>query len=423
VTRNGTGGAKAAGSAGRFLGVRVVAAASVAAVLGLGVYWTLRLGYADRLFHIGSSATVERARRLAPGNAAYFAIDSTDQPALRQAVANNPRFSSGWIELGILAEAAGNLADAERFLLEAASVDRTYQPRWSLANFYFRRGQREKFWPWARQAAEMAYYSQTPLFRLYWRVTQDPSVILTRGIPDRPNILAQYLHFLLTENKLAEAEQAGQKLLATSTRESLPVLTLFCDRLIGAGRVTSALHAWNTLCARGLVPYRVLEPEQGRSITNGDFAAAPLGAAFDWRLYPAQGVTATRAASPAGLRLTLSGRQPERCALLEQILPVEPGLAYRLTYSSQASGIPAASGLRWYVGDLATGRELSTAPVGGAGDAWREETLGFVAPADVGGVRLVLEYRRAPGTTRIEGTLWLRQIFTSLEPESPKAAR
>jgi hypothetical protein len=109
--------------------------------------------------------------------------------------------------------------------------------------------------------------------------------------------------------------------------------------------------------------------------------------------------------------------------LLDQILPVEPGLAYRLTYSSRASGIPAASGLRWHVGDLATGRELSTTPVGGAGDAWREETLGFVAPADTGGVRLVLEYRRASGTTRIEGTLWLRQISTSLEPERPKAAQ
>ncbi len=393
--------------------LRIIVAVAAAAVLGTGVYWSLRLGYADRLFHAGSAGTVEQARRLAPGNAAYFASDSTDREALRRAVAGNPRYPAGWIELGLLAEAAGDMAEAERCLLEAARVDRGYQPRWSLANFYFRRGEHEKFWPWARQAAQTAYYPQTPLFRLYWRLTQDASLILARGIPDRPDIRAQYLHFLLMENKLAEAEQASEAVLAAGRPADLPVLTIYCDRLIAGGRVASALNAWNVLCSRGLIPHPPLNPGQGGLVTNGDFAAPPLGAAFDWRLHPNQGLTATRTESPRALRFTLSGRQPEHCGLADQVLPAEPGLAYVVSYSSRDSGIPAGSGLRWRVSDLATGRELASAPLGGAGDDWRAESLRFVAPAGGGAVRLVLEYRRAPGTTRAEGTLWLRQVSSA----------
>ena len=394
---------------------RAMVAATIAFALGLAGYWTLRLGYADRLFQAGSDAAVERARRLAPGNAAYFAIDSADRAALGQAVAANPRLSSGWIELGLLDEAAGDLAQAERRLLEAARVDRTYEPRWSLANFYFRRGERDKFWLWARQAAETAYYTQTPLFRLYWRISQEASVILARGIPDRPNIQAQYLHFLLTEHKLDEAEPSAARFLLYSTKQDVPLLALYCDRLIGAGRIATALGVWNQLSRRGLVPHRTLEPRQGRSITNGDFAEPPLGAGFDWRLHPVQGVTATRSDSPPELRFTFSGKQPEHCVLLEQVLPLAPGLAYRLTYSSSASGIPAASGLRWYLADLASGKELASASLGADSDAWHAQSLDFTAPGDAQGVRLVLEYRRATGTTRIEGTLWLRGVSTTLQ--------
>ena len=395
--------------------LRAVAGAVAAIGLAVASYWTLRLGYADRLFHSGSSAAVARARRLAPGYSAYFVTDSTDRLALRQAIAGNPRYSAGWVQLGLLEETAGDAAEAERCLLEAARVDAGYQPRWSLANFYFRRGEQEKFWPWAFKAAQTAYYSQTPLFRLYWRVSQDPSVILARGIPGRRDILAQYLHFLLTENKLQEAERVVERVLAGSGPQDLPVLTVYCDRLIGGGRVAGALAAWNALCSRGLVPYGALAPRKGDLVTNGEFAAIPMGSAFDWRLHPVQGVTATRTESPYAMRLTLSGRQPEHCALLEQVLPAEPGLVYGLSYSCRDSGIPAASGLQWYVRDLATGLELAAAPLGGAGDAWQEGTLRFVAPPGGGGVRLTLEYHRAPGTTRAEGTLWLRQVSSHLQ--------
>ncbi|MCC7175923.1 MAG: hypothetical protein IT159_12070 [Bryobacterales bacterium] len=408
------GAANGTPASNRFASVRAAAAAAVIAWLGVGLYWTLRLGVADRLYHLGTPTAVERARRLAPSNAAYFASASAGREALYEAVSRNPRLSSAWIDLGLLAETEGNPREAERCLLEAARVDASYKPRWSLANFYFRRGENGKFWLWGRLAADMAYYTQTPLFRLYWQVTQEPEVILERGIPPRGNVLAQYLHFLLTENRPAAAEQAAQRLIPGSTTADLPVLLLYCDRSIAAGRVDAALAAWNALCGRGLLPYHALDPQRGLSITNGDFGAPPLGSAFDWRLHRIEGIAATRLDPPNGLRLVFTGRQPEHCTLLEQTAPVEAGAPYRMSYKWRGDTLPKADGLRWAVTEPGTGRELAAGALVGGDGVWQDGVLGFSAPVAGGAVRLALEYHRAPGTTRIEGSLWVREVSMDL---------
>jgi hypothetical protein len=399
----------------RFPLMRFLIAAPVIAGLGLTAFYSLKVGYADRLYHQGTTATVARARRLLAENAAFFQDDPRDRSALEHAVAMNPRYSPGWIELGLRAEIGRQIPLAEQFLLEAARVDNTYEPRWTLANFYFRIGEQDKFWIWARKATEMAYYDQTPLFRLCWRATQDPAVILTRAIPPRPSILAQYLNFLLLQGKITEAEAVGEHLIPRSTVESAPLLVSYCDRLIGSGRMASAVRVWNALCERGLLPYLRLEPSQGRLLTNGEFTIPPRSAGFDWRSQPPEGITAARVGSPSAFRFSFSGGQPERCQLLSQVLPVESSRGYQLVYNSRMAGIPAPSGLRWYVSDLATWKEISAAPLQSSEDSWRQGTLSFVAPPGDRGVLVVLEYQRAQGTTRIEGELWLRQVSLAFQ--------
>ena len=399
----------------RFPRVRFLFAGAVFVGLGLATFHTLKVGYADRLYHQGSAPAVARAGRLLPGNAAFFQDDPRDRTALAHAVAENPRYSSGWIALGLLAEIDRQIPRAEQLLLEAARVDNTYEPRWTLANFYFRARDQEKFWIWARKAAEMAYHDQTPLFQLCWRNTQDPAVILARAIPDRSLILAQYLNFLLLQGKVAESEAVAERLIVRATGEASPLLVSYCDRLIAAGRMAGAVRAWNALCERGLLPYQPLDPRQGRSLTNGDFAISPRSTGFDWRSQPPDGITAVRTGSPAAFRLSFSGSQPERCQLLSQVLPVAPSRGHRLVYDFRTEGIPSPSGLRWYVSDLATWKELSASPLESSDGSWRQGALGFTAPSSDRGILLVLEYQRAAGTTRIEGNLWLRQLSLAFQ--------
>jgi len=106
-------------------------------------------------------------------------------PAIRQrrnccckrAVKLNRYDAASWIQLGFLLELANNLPQAEDALSQAASVDSTFLPNWSLANFTFVRGMPARFWYWAERAAQMVPDDATPLFRLAWYVNPNAQEI------------------------------------------------------------------------------------------------------------------------------------------------------------------------------------------------------------------------------------------------------
>lgn len=411
-------GANKVGGNVRSYSVRRFTALVALASLGTAAYWTLRLAYADRLFHTGVSTAVARARELAPGNATYFtaAEDSGERPVLEAAVALHPYYAQGWIELGLAAELAGDTARAEHLLLEAARVDKTYEPRWTLANFYFRRGDRQGLWRWAKKALEIAYQDQTSLFLLCWRMSSDPAEILSGAIPNQPRSLAQYLSFLIQRENLDAAEAVGDLLAPQAGEAETPLLLFYCDRLLQKGRDRPALRFWNTLCLRHRIVRQPLQPGSGVSLTNGDFSAVPLETAFDWRLPRAEGIAFVVPAGPAGgLRASFSGRQPEASRVLEQVLPLLPSRRYRLRFSYRTEGIAAGSGLRWEVARL-TGGEWSAGSADLYGENWKQEEFDFTTPPDMGLGRLALSYRRALGTTRIEGSVWLRQVSLDFAP-------
>src|SRR6185436_13023162 len=102
----------------------------------------------------------------------------------------------GWMRLGLRAENERNYAEAERCLAEAARVDNQFDPRWTLMNYYFRRGDLTRFWEWTRKALEMSYGDRRAIWRLCWRVTQEPDEI-RRVLPPGAGMLADFVRFLL----------------------------------------------------------------------------------------------------------------------------------------------------------------------------------------------------------------------------------
>ncbi|MGQ9635397.1 MAG: tetratricopeptide repeat protein [Bryobacteraceae bacterium] len=392
--------------------MRWSAVLSAVALLCTATAWTLRLGYADYLFSTGTRDGIERARRLAPGKAEYFArkAEGEDSSALARAVELNPYFSRGWIDLALEAELSGQPSRAERFLLEASRRDRSYLPRWSLANFYFRTGNREQFWVWARRAAEMGPYDQSALFELCWRMSGDAAEILAKAIPADPAILSQYVNYLLRNDRLEAARSAAEALSHLAGPAHRAAVLYTCDRLLAASRVREAIELWNRLAVRKLIPYPAFSITQTSPLTNGDFDWVPVAGGFDWKVPRVPGVSARGPGQPPGLRLDFSGAQPHRCELAAQALPMEGGQRYRVLYSYRTQGIRPETGLRWAVGPLgsepgwwAQGPHLSR-------EEWTEEGFEFLAPPGEQGVRLVLLYERAMGTTRIEGTLQMRRI-------------
>jgi hypothetical protein len=240
--------------------------------------------------------------------------------------------------------------------------------------------------------------------------TQDAQLILSRAIPERPQIVRQYLHFLLRSERLDAAEPVAQRLLLRTNRGDLSLLLGYCDRLLRAGRAPVAVRLWNSLSEYGFIPHRLLAPGQGLSLTNGDFALTPLSHGFDWRIGSLPGVSVARTESATGLKITFSGSQPERCRLMEQIVPLAPSRRYRLRFGYRTSGIPSGSGLRWEIVDATTAAKLSQSAADLSQQEWSEADLVFSTPPDVNLARLALTYHRVLGTTRIEGSLFLRGL-------------
>ena len=64
------------------------------------------------------------------------------------------------------------------------------RPRWTLANYYFRRNDAGHFWPWVRQSLLRGERGDlAPIFTLCWAISQDAGSIWDQAIPERRPVL------------------------------------------------------------------------------------------------------------------------------------------------------------------------------------------------------------------------------------------
>ena len=379
--------------------------------------WAIRLGCADYQMRQETVGGTERAIALTPGQSEYYArlawLVSGDDPqkaegALRSAVALNPWDARSWIELGLRAEAAGDGVAAQQCLLRAAEVDRQFLPRWTLANYYFRRGDVAMFWYWTKEAAGMVYGDAQPVFRLCARVSEDGNLIDRLQIRS-PDVRAAYLAYLLDQNRVDLIGPPVHRVLEENREADVPLLLTACERLLDARRVDEAAEIWNRQAAAGRVPFRTPAGEGEQLVANGSFLAQPASRGFDWRLPVVEGISVSREEGPPGLRVTFSGSEPEDCEALVQLVPLRKKTAYELRFEYRTREIPSGVGLGWRITDASDGTILKEGP-SLASEMEGEGRLSFETREECRLVRLAVRYRRTPGTIRPEGFLVLRNV-------------
>jgi tetratricopeptide (TPR) repeat protein len=367
-----------------------------ALLLCCGAFWSLRLAVAETFFRDDTPPAVKRATAM-QGNApsAEFAerlaeIEPADALiALETAVAINPRASGAWISLGLLEESSDDLAAAERSLLTAARIDHQFLPAWTLTNFYFRRGDREAFWRWAKQAASFTFDDFLPLIRLCDQFERDPTRVLSR-LGEVRRLRPTYLGFLIDEKRLDAAQQVGRGMFNDHAND--PYLINLADHQLGAGNTTAAIEVWNI--ASGFEP---IDPAARRVLTNGNLARAPLNLGFDWRLGQEAGVITNWA--PSQLTFELLGSEAETAMFMKQTLSAVPD-HWRLRFDYVTRGA-LSPGIRWLLNE-------KEGPLIEPSDQWR--TGDFPLPRTRGSGELKLIYRREPGTTRATGRIEIRNL-------------
>lgn len=414
-----TGGPEGNRRNSAFLVVRTAAVLAAAALLALASLRVVREAYAEQLYWSSEIAQLRRAAQLSPGCALYRVAlaDLLDRaggdprPALREAARLSPTDDSIWIRLGLAEELAGHPDEAEAHLLEAARVSRKYLPRWTLANFYYRRGRPEAVWRWAREALAVSYGDRSAVFDLCWSLRAEPEFLIERVIPPRRDVVADYAGFLVARSQFRTAAAIYEKLAAEAQPGDLGRFLDATDRLLGSGEYEGARGVWNALCRRRLIPYPPLEEHSGPAVTNADFSRWTLGRGFDWRVEQTPGVVV--APDPGrGWRIVLSGDQPERCEILSQPLLLEPGRRYELGFRARASLAgrwrDAPSGLRWQVASRSG--QVWVESVWPPGEEIAAQAREFRVPPGGGACELKLVHERIAGSVRAQGAVELISV-------------
>ena len=297
------------------------------------------------------------------------------------------------MRLGVRAELAGDYLLAEQSLLAAAARSRLYQPRYLLVQYYFRRQNAARFWPWARAALEAAWGDAAPVFELGWRMRPDAAWLSANLVPARRAMIRQYLAYLSDRERWDAAAAEARKILPAAGVVDLACLLAYGESRLTRGDAGEAAEVWNALCRRRLLAFEPLDPAGGRLITNGDFRQAPSGRGFDWRLIEQTGISA--AVEGGELRVGLTGRQPERCTIAWQYVATSPGTRYRLQWEARAAlGLPAR-GIAWVISDAELRAESAHS---------RE----FLAAKNL--TRICLSYQRPLGSARLEDTVWIGHV-------------
>jgi hypothetical protein len=294
--------------------------------------------------------------------------------------------SEALIERGLAREVDGNIDDAEKDLLAAAGVDRLFQPRWTLAGFYFRQKRDAEFWKWSRAALEVGARDLGALFDLCWRYRDDGEQIWSKAIPERPVVWREYLLFLMDTARWPTAGDVARRLAGRAAAEDETLLLTYVDLAIEHHEERAAWAVWTLMAGKKQLPL----------LSNGMFATVPSGRGFDWRLPVVPQVR--NVAEPDGIRFTLSGFESDQFVLMEQPLALHDGVEYRFRFEYKTDRIAADAGLHW-VFDGVRGPGFSSAE-------WAKGEMPIRGRAG----KLSLVYDRAPGTTTADGVVFLRRM-------------
>ncbi|HEY3741058.1 MAG TPA: O-antigen ligase family protein [Bryobacteraceae bacterium] len=371
--------------------------AALAVCCAFAIVWCGRLGVADVYSHQANDASMRKAIRIVPDEAEYYLrlaqlTDSGAQPLLERALQLNPYDAETLIDLGLDAELRGEYPKAETSLLKAAELDSTWLPRWTLANYYFRRGDDKGFWTWTAKAAAIASERRDfiPLFKLASRMDSDPSRTLA-ALPDHPAPLRLFVTYLLESGDTGTLEPAATRLLACGTQgNDRPYVFWAIEGFLSHRQPDGAVHLWSRLAERGWI----------RRDVGAGFAEPPLESSLDWRYKDVDGVTRSLGGD-GSMRFEFSGQQPEETGLLERYIPVRPGVKQRLEWRYRVEQISDEPGVEWEIDSL-SGAVLASSSLQPAAQD-RDGGVEFTPSESI--VRIRLLYRRAPGTARIAGAV------------------
>jgi hypothetical protein len=386
----------------------------VVAACVLGIWESWKILRCDEFSWQDTPSSLRAAIRLEPDSWWYYMQlarldDGNAEKLLQSSLRANAYNSDATIELALRYEADGDFPRAEKLLLQAFSVDQTYAPRWSLANFYFRHDNFPAFWTWARRAAEMPANDISALFELCWRVSPEPKTIEANIVVNDPSVVRQYVDFLMSKDQIPAAVDPALRLIRSgSPKFDHERIFNLIYQVVAANDVDGADSLWHELIRQNWIVADAAIPN------NPEFARDPLPVRFDWNIPADNGFHSWPGSS--GLVTEFTGDEPENFTIAEQAIILAPG-NYRLESSYHTHNIAADTGICWEITPIESDTAIASSPFLSSNTP-ANFNLPFSVDSDHRLLRLRLMYRRQLGTTRIAGTLVVPSIRIQALPKS-----
>lgn len=326
-----------------------------------------------------------------------------------RAVSLSPRDFRLWTDLGRAQEQAGKLAEGERALRRAVELAPHYSwPRWHLGNFLLRRARYDEAMAELRQVAETDPSKRGAVFDYAWMVYNGDVGAIRRALKETPAVRAELVAYLLGRKMLTEATQIWSDLSQEQKKEFEATGKMLVDALVAEKRYHMALQLLRDVAGAKF--------EVGK-ISNGSFegAVAQRGEAlFDWNVPSIpQARFALDPVKPQDGSLSLRLIFNATGALdlnISQLVAVEPGATYRLTFYVRTSALKSAAAPVVKVLSTVDRSPLAESAQAPAGESdWQKMTLDFKVPANVEGVILSIGRRQCAaegGVCPIFGTVW-----------------
>ena len=392
-------------------------------VIGMYLSLTARAYFAAHLAAKPDLSNLQRAARLEPSNAEYRALlgrnfvlsGATLDEAIsnyRTAVHLNPYEAHYWLDLAGAYQIAGQADEQAQSVEHAVEADPTTpHVAWEAANFFLIQGNLGKALPYFRTVLANDPAAVNPALQLCWRATGDANQMFDYALPRRADLYLSFLHFLVSEQEVAPAENAWDHLIGLQQAFPPSLSFPYFRLLIAKQEVSAAKNAWQQL-AQVDQEIQAYLPSRENLIVNGGFEENLLNGGFDW-WYEANPHAALAIdtdqfyGGTRSLSVTFDGRNAADAGIA-QFIPVKPSTDYEFSVESRTQDIDSASGPRFVIADAYTNTSyLVTDDLLGT-NPWHKQQAQFHTGPSTN--LLFLKIIRQPTAPLIRGKLWIDDV-------------
>lgn len=315
-----------------------------------------------------------------------------------------------WIELGRAREQADDFRGAEQAFLKAVELAPAYTfPRWQIGNYYLRQGDSEKAFAELKKAAESSVLYRPQVFSTVWDFYDKDTKILEKIAGESPSMRADLAKFYAAKERAEDSLRIWETLSPEQKKENEVIAKVIAQALFDKKYFRSAL---------GFARQIGLDTEaEAEKIQNGGFETIinrEENSYFNWKIIPAEKVevrhdSTQKIEGSRSLRIVFSGYAAAQYYNVYQIVAVEPGAKYRLSFQYRTENLKSAGNPLIEIINanddklIAAGKAFES----GSTESWQKQEIEFTAPPNAEGIMIRVGRAFCGNQCPLFGTIWL----------------